>query len=33
MIPRETVEKICESAKIEEVIGSYVTLKKKGANL
>mgnify|MGYP003303316880 CR=1 FL=1 len=33
MIPRETIDRIFEAAKIEDVIGSYVTLKKRGANL
>lgn len=33
MIPRETVEKIFNAARIEEVVGDYVTLKKRGANL
>lgn len=33
MIPRETVARILEAAKVEEVIGDYVTLKRRGANL
>ena len=33
MIPRETVNRIYEAAKIEEVVGRYVTLKRRGANL
>ena len=33
MIPKETINRIYEAAKIEEVVGRYVTLKKKGANL
>lgn len=33
MIPRETVSRIYEAAKIEEVVGRYVTLKRRGANL
>ena len=33
MIPRETIEKIHSAAKIEEVVGDYVTLRKRGANL
>ena len=33
MIPRETLERIFDAAKIEDVVGSYVTLKKRGANL
>lgn len=33
MIPRETIDRIFEAVKVEEVVGSYVTLKKRGANL
>ena len=33
MIPRETVSRIFEAAKIEEVVGRYVNLKRRGANL
>ena len=33
MIPKETVSRIYEAAKIEEVVGRYVNLKKRGANL
>lgn len=33
MIPRETIDKIYAAAKIEEVVGDYVTLRKRGANL
>ncbi len=33
MIPRETIDRIFDAAKIEDVIGGYVTLKKRGANL
>lgn len=33
MIPRETIDRIFDAAKIEDVVGSYVTLKKRGANL
>ena len=33
MIPRETVSRIFETAKIEEVVGRYVNLKRRGANL
>ena len=33
MIPRETFDRIFEAAKVEDVVGSYVSLKKKGANL
>ncbi len=32
-IPRETVEQILQAAHIEEVVGEFVTLKKKGSNL
>ena len=32
MIPYETVEKILDVARIEEVVGDFVTLKKRGAN-
>ena len=31
-IPRETVEQILQAARIEEVVGEFVTLKKRGAN-
>ena len=33
MIPRETIEKIHAAAKIEDVVGDYVSLRKRGANL
>ncbi len=33
MIPRETVDKIIDAAHVEEVVGEFVTLKKRGANL
>ena len=33
MIPAETVDKIYSSAKIEEVVGEYVSLKRRGVNL
>lgn len=33
MISRETIDKIYSAAKIEEVVGDYVTLRKRGANL
>ena len=33
MIPRETIDRIFDAAKIEDIVGSYVTLKKRGANL
>ena len=33
MIPREVIERILATAKIEEVVSDYVTLRKRGANL
>ena len=33
MIPKETVELIIETSRIEEVVGDFVSLKKRGANL
>ena len=33
MIPRETVDLIIETARIEEVVGDFVSLKKRGASL
>jgi len=33
MIPRETVDKILEAARIEEVVGDFVDLKKRGTSL
>lgn len=33
MIPKETIDLIFDTARIEEVVGDYVTLKKRGANL
>ena len=33
MIPRGTIEKIHAAAKIEDVVGDYVSLRKRGANL
>lgn len=33
MIPKETVDKIIEAARVEEVLGEFITLKKRGANL
>lgn len=33
MIPQETISRISEAAKVEDVVGRYVTLKKRGANL
>ncbi|MBA3663750.1 MAG: DNA primase [Bacteroidetes bacterium] len=32
MIPKETVDKIIDAARVEEVVGEFVTLKKRGAN-
>lgn len=32
MIPRETVERILDAAKIEEVVGDFVTLRRRGSN-
>ena len=32
-IPRETVEQILQTARIEEVVGEFVTLKKRGVNM
>ena len=32
-IPRETVEQILQAARIEEVVGEFITLKKRGSNL
>lgn len=33
MIARKSVEEVLETAKVEDVVGDYVTLKRKGANL
>ena len=33
MIPRETIDRIFSAAKIEDVVGDYVSLRKRGANL
>lgn len=33
MIPKETIEKIFDAVRIEEVVGDFVTLKKRGVNL
>lgn len=33
LIDRETIERILDSAKIEEVVGEFVTLKRRGVNL
>ena len=32
MIPQETVDQILDAARIEEVVGDFVTLKRRGAN-
>jgi len=32
MIPRETVDRILDAARIEDVVGDFVTLKRRGAN-
>ncbi len=33
MIPKETVDKIIDSSRIEEVVGDFIALKKRGVNL
>jgi len=33
MIPKETIDKIFESARIEDVVGDFVSLKRRGVNL
>ncbi|MBQ9705644.1 MAG: hypothetical protein IJV55_05620, partial [Paludibacteraceae bacterium] len=33
MIPKETIDQIYTTARIEEVIGDYMTLRRRGANL
>lgn len=33
MIPKDTVDKIIDAARVEEVIGEFITLRKRGANL
>ena len=33
MIPKETIDKIFETARVEEVVGDFVTLKRRGVNL
>ena len=33
MIPKITIDKIIDAARVEEVIGDFITLKKRGANL
>lgn len=32
MIPKETIDKIIDAARIEDVVGEFITLKKRGAN-
>jgi DNA primase len=33
LIPKNTVDKIIETARVEDVVGDFITLKKRGANL
>ena len=33
MIPKDIIDNIFETARIEEVVGDFVTLKKRGANM
>ncbi|MBI3521308.1 MAG: DNA primase [Bacteroidetes bacterium] len=33
MIPKQTIDKIIDAARVEDVIGDFITLKKRGANL
>ncbi len=33
MIPKDTIDRIIDAARVEEVIGDFITLKKRGANL
>jgi len=33
LIPKDTVDKIIETARVEDVVGDFITLKKRGANL
>jgi DNA primase len=33
VIPKDTVDKIIDAARVEEVVGEFITLKKRGANL
>jgi DNA primase len=33
LIPKDTIEKIVEAARVEEVVGDFIVLKKRGANL
>lgn len=32
MIPKDTIDKIIDAARVEEVVGDFITLKKRGAN-
>ena len=32
MIPKDTIDKIIDAARVEEVVGEFITLKKRGAN-
>ena len=32
MIPKDTIQTIIETARVEEVVGDFVTLKKRGVN-
>ena len=32
MIPKETIDQIFEAARIEEIVGDFVSLKKRGVN-
>jgi DNA primase len=33
LIPKFTIDKIIDAARVEDVIGDFITLKKRGANL
>ncbi|MBC7759994.1 MAG: hypothetical protein H7069_14135, partial [Phormidesmis sp. FL-bin-119] len=33
MIPKETVDKIIESSRIEDVVGDFVSLKRRGTSM
>ena len=33
MIPRDTIQTIIETARVEEVVGEFVTLRKRGVNM
>ncbi|MCD4771885.1 MAG: hypothetical protein K8R41_00725, partial [Bacteroidales bacterium] len=32
MIPKETIQNIIETARVEEVVGDFVSIKKRGVN-